>query len=109
MPSDEDLISCLCFRGANVGNVFITTKLYLEFIFLFGLLFLSPRTRSISSPYLYNRICYGLDMDISFINKSSLDREMHSFFGYSVALMKKNLLFFLMVFKREHKRHLSEK
>jgi hypothetical protein len=34
-----------------VGNVFITTKLYLEFIFLFGLLFLSPRTRSISSPY----------------------------------------------------------
>lgn len=32
MPSDEDLISCLCFRGANVGNVFITTKLYPKFI-----------------------------------------------------------------------------
>ncbi|EKU89092.1 hypothetical protein HMPREF9447_03966 [Bacteroides oleiciplenus YIT 12058] len=52
MPSDEDLYACLCFRGANLGNVFITTKLYSEFIFLFGLFFLSPRTRSISSPYL---------------------------------------------------------
>lgn len=51
MSSDEDFKFLSSFSGANVGNVFITTKLYLEFIFLFGLLFLSPRTRSISSPY----------------------------------------------------------
>lgn len=51
MSSDEDFKFLSSFSGANVGNVFITTKLYLEFIFLFGLLFLSPRTLPVPDPY----------------------------------------------------------